>query len=59
VRIGPPPPQASSTSRASRQLDLDPALIVDLLEATPLGAPYATQKARTMLADDFTPAFAR
>jgi 3-hydroxyisobutyrate dehydrogenase len=31
---------------------------VDLLESTPLGSPYATQKARTMLAGDFTPAFA-
>jgi len=31
---------------------------VDLLESTPLGSPYATQKARSMLAGDFTPAFA-
>jgi 3-hydroxyisobutyrate dehydrogenase len=31
---------------------------VDLLESTPLGSPYAVQKARTMLAGDFTPAFA-
>ena len=40
------------------QLGLDPAAIVDLLESTPLGSPYATQKARVMLAGDFTPAFA-
>ena len=31
---------------------------MDLLEATPLGSPYAVQKARTMLAGDFNPAFA-
>jgi 3-hydroxyisobutyrate dehydrogenase len=39
-------------------LGLDPATIVDLLDSTPLGSPYAVQKARTMLAGDFTPAFA-
>jgi 3-hydroxyisobutyrate dehydrogenase len=42
----------------ARQLGLDPAVIVDLLESNPLGAPWAVQKARTMLAGDFTPAFA-
>jgi 3-hydroxyisobutyrate dehydrogenase len=31
---------------------------VDLLQLTPLGAPYAVQKARSMLAGDFSPAFA-
>ena len=31
---------------------------MDLLEAMPLGSPYAMQKARTMLAGDFAPAFA-
>ena len=40
------------------QLGLDPAGIVDLLEQTPLGSPYAVQKARAMLAGDFAPAFA-
>jgi 3-hydroxyisobutyrate dehydrogenase len=40
------------------QLGLDPAAIVDLLESTPLGSPYAVQKARVMLAGNFTPAFA-
>jgi 3-hydroxyisobutyrate dehydrogenase len=40
------------------QLGLDPAAIVDLLESTPLGSPYTVQKARSMLAGDFTPAFA-
>jgi 3-hydroxyisobutyrate dehydrogenase len=48
----------AETLTFARQLDLDPAAIVDLLEATPLGSPYAVQKARTMLAGDFTPAFA-
>jgi len=42
----------------ARQLGLDPTEIVDLLDSTPLGSPYAVQKARTMLAGDFTPAFA-
>jgi 3-hydroxyisobutyrate dehydrogenase len=42
----------------ARRLDLDPAEIVDLLQSTPLGAPYAVQKARSMLAGDFSPAFA-
>jgi 3-hydroxyisobutyrate dehydrogenase len=48
----------AETLSFARQLDLDPAAIVDLLESTPLGSPYATQKARAMLAGDFTPAFA-
>jgi 3-hydroxyisobutyrate dehydrogenase len=48
---------AESLSFASR-LGLDPAVIVDLLETNPLGAPWAVQKAHTMLAGDFTPAFA-
>jgi 3-hydroxyisobutyrate dehydrogenase len=48
----------AETLAFARQLGLDPAAIVDLLESTPLAAPYAVQKARTMLAGDFTPAFA-
>ena len=48
----------AETLSFARQLGLDPGTIVDLLEATPLGSPYAMQKARTMLAGDFTPAFA-
>ena len=48
----------AETLSFARQLDLDPAAIVDLLESTPLGSPYAVQKARSMLAGDFTPAFA-
>ena len=48
----------AETLSFARQLDLDPAAIVDLLESTPLGSPYAAQKARSMLAGDFTPAFA-
>ncbi|MGH3299398.1 MAG: NAD(P)-dependent oxidoreductase [Trebonia sp.] len=48
----------AETLSFARQLGLDPAAIVDLLESTPLGSPYAVQKARAMLAGDFTPAFA-
>lgn len=48
---------AESLSFAGR-LGLDPASIVELLQSTPLGSPYAVQKATTMLAGDFTPAFA-
>ncbi|MEV6118005.1 NAD(P)-dependent oxidoreductase [Streptomyces sp. NPDC052109] len=40
------------------RLGLDPAAMVELLKATPLGSPYAVQKAGSMLAGDFTPAFA-
>ncbi len=42
----------------ARGLDLDPADIVELLRQTPLGSPYVIQKASTMLAGDFRPAFA-
>jgi 3-hydroxyisobutyrate dehydrogenase-like beta-hydroxyacid dehydrogenase len=45
----------AETLAFARQLGLDPAVIVDLLESNPLGAPWAVQQARTMLADDFTP----
>jgi len=48
----------AETLSFARRLDLDPAAIVDLMQSTPLGAPYAVQKARSMLAGDFTPAFA-
>jgi 3-hydroxyisobutyrate dehydrogenase len=48
----------AETLAFARQLGLDPAGIVDLLEETPLGSPYAVQKARAMLAGDFAPAFA-
>jgi 3-hydroxyisobutyrate dehydrogenase len=48
----------AETLTFARDLGLDPAAIVDLLDSTPLGSPYAVQKARTMLAGDFTPAFA-
>lgn len=44
--------------RFAEGLDLDPAAIVDLLTRTPLGSPYTVQKARTMIAGDFRPAFA-
>jgi 3-hydroxyisobutyrate dehydrogenase len=48
----------AETLSFARQLGLEPAAIVDLLASTPLGSPYAVQKARTMLSGDFTPAFA-
>jgi 3-hydroxyisobutyrate dehydrogenase len=48
----------AETLSFARQLDLDPAQIVDVLESTPLGSPYATRKAHAMLAGDFTPEFA-
>jgi 3-hydroxyisobutyrate dehydrogenase len=48
----------AETLAFAQRLGLDPAEIVDLLESNPLGAPYAVQKARLMLAGDFSPAFA-
>jgi 3-hydroxyisobutyrate dehydrogenase len=48
----------AETLTFARRLGLDPATVVDLLEQTPLGSPYAIQKARIMLAGDFAPAFA-
>ena len=42
----------------AKGLDLDPAAVVELIGQTPLGSPYTVQKARTMLAGDFRPAFA-
>jgi len=48
----------AETLSFARRLGLDPAQIVDLLQSTPLAAPYAVQKARSMLAGDFSPAFA-
>jgi 3-hydroxyisobutyrate dehydrogenase len=48
---------AETLSFAGR-LGLDRASIVELLQSTPLGSPYAVQKATTMLAGDFAPAFA-
>ena len=49
---------AAETLSFARKLGLDPADIVDLLQSNPLGSPYAVQKARVMLAGDFSPAFA-
>src|SRR5260221_67724 len=43
----------AETLSFARRLGLDPAEIVDLLQSSPLGAPYAVQKARVMLAGDF------
>ena len=48
----------AETLSFARRLGLDPAEIVNLLQSNPLGAPYAVQKARAMLAGDFSPAFA-
>jgi len=49
---------AAETLSFAGQLGLEPSVIVDLLDSTPLGSPYAVQKARAMLAGDFTPSFA-
>jgi 3-hydroxyisobutyrate dehydrogenase len=49
---------AAESLAFAHQLGLDPAVIVDLLESNPLGSPWAVEKARKMLAGDFTPAFA-
>jgi 3-hydroxyisobutyrate dehydrogenase len=48
----------AETLAFARRLGLDPAAVVDLLESNPLGAPWAMQKARAMLAGEFAPAFA-
>ncbi|HZU74257.1 MAG TPA: NAD(P)-dependent oxidoreductase [Acidimicrobiales bacterium] len=48
----------AETLALARALGLDPAAVVDILEASPLGSPYAVLKARTMLAGDYAPAFA-
>ncbi len=48
----------AETLSFARRLGVDPAQIVDLLQSNPLGAPYAVQKARMLLAGDFSPAFA-
>jgi 3-hydroxyisobutyrate dehydrogenase len=48
----------AETLSFARRLGLDPAEVVELLQSNPLGAPYAVQKARVMLAGDFSPAFA-
>jgi 3-hydroxyisobutyrate dehydrogenase len=48
----------AETLSFARRLGLDPAEVVDLLQSSPLGAPYAVQKARIMLAGDFSPGFA-
>ena len=37
----------AETLAFARRLGLDPADVVDLLQANPLGAPYAVQKARS------------
>jgi 3-hydroxyisobutyrate dehydrogenase len=48
----------AETLTVAKAVGLDQDLVVDLLESSPLGAPYAVQKARAMLSGDFTPAFA-
>jgi 3-hydroxyisobutyrate dehydrogenase len=42
----------------AKGLELDPAAVIELLRQTPLGSPFAVQKARAMVAGDFRPAFA-
>jgi 3-hydroxyisobutyrate dehydrogenase len=44
--------------RFAEGLGLKPEAVVDLLTQTPLGSPYAIAKAKTMVAGDFSPAFA-
>jgi 3-hydroxyisobutyrate dehydrogenase len=44
--------------RFATGLGLKPEAVVDLLTQTPLGSPYAVAKAKTMVAGDFSPAFA-
>jgi 3-hydroxyisobutyrate dehydrogenase len=44
--------------RFAEDLDLNPYSVIELLAQTPLGSPYMVQKAGTMLAGDFRPAFA-
>jgi 3-hydroxyisobutyrate dehydrogenase len=48
----------AETLSFATKLGLDPAEIVDLLQSSPMGSAYAVQKARVMLAGDFSPAFA-
>ena len=48
----------AETLHFSEALDLDPKLIIELLDGAPIGSPYAVAKARQMLAGDFAPSFA-
>jgi len=48
----------AETLSFARRLGLDPADIVDLLQSNPLAPPHPVQKARAMLAGDFSPSFA-
>lgn len=48
----------AETLRFSEALNLDPELIIGLLDEAPIGSPYAVAKARQMLAGEFAPSFA-
>ncbi|HEY5105119.1 MAG TPA: NAD-binding protein [Acidimicrobiales bacterium] len=48
----------AETLHFGEALDLDPTLIIELLDGAPIGSPYAVAKARQMLAGDFAPSFA-
>lgn len=48
----------AETLRFSEALNLDPELIIGLLDEAPIGSPYAVVKARQMLAGEFAPSFA-
>jgi 3-hydroxyisobutyrate dehydrogenase len=42
----------------SEALGLDPRIVIDTLADLPLGSPYATMKAKAMIAHEFAPGFA-
>ena len=48
----------AETLHFTEALDLDPELIIELLDDAPIGSPYAVAKARQMLAGEFAPSFA-
>jgi 3-hydroxyisobutyrate dehydrogenase len=48
----------AETINLTQHLQLDPGVVLGLLESSPLGSPYALDKARTMLSGDFAPNFA-
>jgi 3-hydroxyisobutyrate dehydrogenase len=48
----------AETLHFSEALELDPQLIVELLDEAPIGSPYAVAKARQMLAGEYSPSFA-
>jgi 3-hydroxyisobutyrate dehydrogenase len=47
----------AETLHFTEALELDPQLIIELLDEAPIGSPYAVAKARQMLAGDYSPSF--